>query len=109
MGTLKVGTRKPGVSQQVFLLQPFCGGSGGLPQPGIPAQAALGSPHLMQAVWLHAGGESATETVNVVWMPVGKGNAKPSAVAQGVWRHVPDCPPQSASLRRSFNPLAGEL
>src|SRR5438128_554997 len=85
MGTLKVGTMNPGVSQQVFLLQPFCGGSGGLPQPGMPAQAALGSPHLMQAVWLHAGGESAAETVNVVWMPVGKGNAKPSAVAQGVW------------------------
>ena len=50
MGTLKVGTMNPGVSQQVFLLQPFWGAPGGLPHPGIPAQAALGSPHLMQAV-----------------------------------------------------------
>src|SRR5437867_7327028 len=66
MGTLKVGTMKPGVSQQVFLLQLFCGGPGGLPHPGMPAQAALGSPHLMQAAWPHVGGESAAATVNVV-------------------------------------------
>ena len=42
-------------------------------------------------------------------MPVGKGNAKPSAVAHGVWRHVPDCPPQSVSLLQNPNALVAEL
>src|SRR5882724_13406553 len=41
IGMLKVGTTKPGVSQQVFFAQPFVGAPGGVPQPGMPAQAAV--------------------------------------------------------------------
>src|SRR5205807_8002677 len=40
IGMLKVGTVKPGVSQQVFFAQPFVGAPGGVPHPGMPAQAA---------------------------------------------------------------------
>src|SRR5262249_52742857 len=105
----KVGTMNPGVSQQVFRLQPFWGAPGGLPQPGMPVQAALGLPHLMQAVWLHVGGESAAAAVDGGWMPGGDGDGRPSAVAHGVWGQVPDCPPQSASLLQNPSALLVEL
>jgi hypothetical protein len=42
-------------------------------------------------------------------MPDGNWNAKPSAVTHGVWRHVPDWPPQSASLLQNCNALVVEL
>jgi len=106
---LKVGTVKPGVSQQVFFAQPFVGAPGGVPQPGMPAQAAFGSPQLTQAAWLHVGAGSAAATVNVVLIPVGNPNAKPSAVTHGVCMHEPDCPPQSESLLHALNALLVEL
>ena len=106
---LKVGTVKPGVSQQVFFAQLFCGGPGGAPHPGMPAHAAAGLPQLMQAAWLQVGGESAAATVKVVLIPVGNWNAKPSAVTHGVWRQLPDCPPQSASLLHGWRALLDEL
>ena len=106
---LKVGTVKPGVSQQVFFVQLFCGGSGGAPHPGMPAQAAAGLPQLTQAAWLQVGAESAAATVKTVLIPVGNGKAKPSAVTQGVWRQFPLPPPQSASLLQGWSAFLGEL
>lgn len=105
---LKVGTVKPGMLQQVFLAQPFCGAPGGVPQPGMPAQAAFGSPHEMQAEWLQVGAGSAAATVNTVLMPTGNWNAKPSAVTHGVWRHPPDVPPQSESLLQGLKAFRAE-
>ena len=59
---LKVGTVKPGVLQQVFLAQPFCGASGGDPHPGIPVHAAAGLPQLTQAEWLQVGADKLLPT-----------------------------------------------
>ena len=106
---LKVGTTKPGVSQQVFFAQLFVGAPGGVPQPGMPAQAAVGSPQLTHAAWLHVGAESAAAIVKVVLIPVGNWNAKPSAVTHGVCIQLPDCPPQSASLLHGLSALLAEF
>ena len=106
---LKVGTTKPGLSQQVFVEQPFVGAPGGAPHPGMPAQAAVGSPQLTHAAWLHVGAESAAAIVKVVLIPVGNWNAKPSAVSHGVCIQLPDCPPQSASLLHGLSALLVEL
>src|SRR5947207_15856349 len=98
MFTKKVGTMKPGWSQQPCVprgTQPF-----GLPatsHPGIPAHDACGLPHGMQVVCWQVGALPAAATVKVVCVPVGKGITCPSAVTQGSARHAPEVPPQSAS------------
>src|SRR5438034_642903 len=72
MFTKKVGTRKPGWSQQPCVprgTQPF-----GLPatsQPGMPAQDAFAFPHGTHAACSQRGKPSAAATVKVVCTPVG--------------------------------------
>src|SRR5438094_6115138 len=97
MFTKKVGTMKPGWSQQPCVprgTQPF-----GLPatsHPGMPAHDAFGFPHGMQALCSQAGKVPGV-TVKFVCTPVGNGITCPSAVTHGSWRHAPEVPPQSAA------------
>src|SRR5207249_5491264 len=103
MFTLKVGKAKPGVSQQVVLMQPA-----GFPctwHPGIPGQGVSGFPHVTQAVWLQLGAGSSAATENTVLIdPGGKASAWPSATANGVWTHV-SCPgPQWAGSAHTDSP-----
>src|SRR2546427_13255531 len=99
MFTKKVGTMKPGWSQQPCVprgTQPF-----GLPatsQPGIPAHDAFGFPQGMQVSCSQPGGLAAAATVKSVDVPVGNDMTCPSAVTHGSWRQAPAVFPQSASL-----------
>src|SRR5689334_14070188 len=63
----------------------------------------------MQALCSHVGAASAAEMVNVVLIPTGNWNAKPSAVIHGVCRQVPPLPPQSASVLHGWSAFALEL
>src|SRR5439155_8551369 len=110
MFTKKVGTMKPGWSQQPCVprgTQPF-----GLPatsHPEIPAQDACGFPHGIQALCSQVGKLPAAVTVKVVCTPVGNGITCPSAVTHGSWRHAPEVPPQSASVLQVPKRFAAEL
>src|SRR5207237_7453432 len=82
---------------------------GGVPQPGIPAQAASGLSHVTHALWLHVGAASACAIVNTVLMPEPNGRTTPSAVANVVIVQssvTPSWPPQSASLVHGRNRFA---
>ena len=99
MFTKKVGTRKPGWSQQPCVprgTQPF--GLSATSQPGMPAQDAFAFPHGTHAACSQRGKPSAAATVKVVCTPVGNGMIWPSAVTHGSCMHAPLVPPQSASL-----------
>src|SRR3989442_7100376 len=110
MFTKKVGTTKPGWSQQPCVprgMQPF-----GLPatsQPGMPAQDAFAFPQGTQGACSHFGKASAPFTVKVVCTPVGNGMVWPSAVTHGSCRHAPLVPPQSASLLHDPKRFAAEF
>ena len=100
---------KPGWSQHWLRMQPGAGCPGVAPQPGMPAQEAAELPHAMHVLWLQVGAGSAAATVKTVLIPVGNWNAKPSAVIHGVWRQLPEAPPQSESLLHGLKALAAEF
>src|SRR5437764_15246176 len=97
MFTKKVGTMKPGWSQQPCVprgTQPF-----GLPatsHPGTPAQDACGFPHGTQALCSQVGKVPGV-TVKFVCTPVGSGITCPSAVADASCNDKPAEMPPSAS------------
>src|SRR5437867_4865396 len=110
MFTKKVGTTKPGWSQQPCVprgTQPF--GLSATSQPGMPAQDAFGFPHGTHAACSHFGKASAPFTVKVVCTPVGNGMIWPSAVSQGSGMHAPVVPPQSVSLAHAAKRFAAEF
>ena len=110
MLTKKVGTTKPGWSQQPCVprgMQPF--GLSATSQPGMPAQDAFAFPHGTHVACSQRGKPSAAATVKVVCTPVGKGMIWPSAVTHGSCMHAPLVPPQSASLLHDPKRFAAEF